>query len=475
MTSRPCDNLSGGLSLGDEAQGEGAEPEGEGDAEGGAGLAPREEGLHGVSPREGEGGKHGDEEGEREEAGAHRVGAEGIEGVAVGHGGEARGEAAAGAGNVRDGLEAAGGQAELLVGAEAAWVGVESAGEGEHGPGDGGGGGPGEAGRPCALCVVGGHLGAHAGSIARYGRGVVIAVRRHRALWTLAVLSVAMAYGAEGAAQRRRDAGVAVDAGPAPAARVEAALGGVAVVASRGGRTRSSGELTIPVTLRRGGCYRVLGAADGEAQTYAEVTVRTATVLAPLALAHAEGRVADGRFCVEEVPELYRLAVRAEGPAAWHVAVVEAPPAPAPPRAVTVSAVDAGAPAGPGVSTTEYDIGAGANDYVGAQLRAYAAARPGRVGFTPVVREVLPTHAQHTRTVVLPAGRCIESVAAGVPSVADLELLIEDPNGNRVAQDGTRRSTEGVRFCPVFSGTYTLRVRVRMGAGLVAMQCLIER
>lgn len=289
----------------------------------------------------------------------------------------------------------------------------------------------------------------------------------------LAVLSCATAYAGDGAAQRRRDAGTEADAGPDPSARVQAVLGDATTVVSRGGRTRSSGELTIPVVLRRGGCYRVLGAADGETQTFAEVTVRAASVLAPLALAHSEGRVAEGRFCVEEAPELYRLVVRAEALAVWHVAVVEAPPAAS--RAVPAATVDAGAPADNVVSTTEYEIGGGANDYVGAQLRAYAAARPGRVGFTPVVREVLPTHAQHSRTVVLPAGRCIESVAAGVPSVADLELLIEDPNGNRVAQDGTRRGTEGVRFCPVFSGTYTLRVRVRMGAGLVAMQCLIER
>jgi len=263
------------------------------------------------------------------------------------------------------------------------------------------------------------------------------------------------------------------DAGPGAAARVDAVRGSIAALWTRSGRARSVGEVTVPLPVRAGGCYVLLGAADGEAQALAQVWMRTTPITASLSLAHSEGRVAQGRFCVESLPELYQVTVRTEGPVAWHLVLSDDPTPPAP-TAPTTASRDAGTPTSNVVSTTVYEIGGGAADYVGAQLRAYAASRPGRVGFTPVVRRVLATHEQFGETAVLPAGRCVELVAAGVPSVADLELRIEDPNGNRVAEDGTRRNTEGVRFCPVFTGTYTLRVRVRMGAGLVAMQCLIE-
>ncbi len=304
---------------------------------------------------------------------------------------------------------------------------------------------------------------------------VMVHLRGRRAVGVGIGVWVVLTAGLAGA-QRRRDAGVdaALDAGPGAAARVDAVRGSVAALMTRSGRARGPGEVTVALPLRRGGCYVLLGAADGEAQATGQVWLRAGAVTDPMAMAHAEGRVGQSRFCVEEAPELYRLTVQTEGPVVWHLVLTDDPRPPGAAPGPGPAARDAGAPAAHVVSTEVHEIGGGAADYVGAQLRAYAAARPGRVGFTPVVRQVLATHEQHSRTVVLPAGRCIESVAAGVPSVADLELLIEDPNGNRVAQDGTRRSAEGVRFCPVFTGTYTLRVRVRMGAGLVGMQCLIE-
>ena len=103
-----------------------------------------------------------------------------------------------------------------------------------------------------------------------------------------------------------------------------------------------------------------------------------------------------------------------------------------------------------------------------------AGRRAGAVGFTDVQRRRLDTNAVVEGRVALPAERCVDLLAAGVPSVSDLVLELEDPSGQRVASDGTHRGSESARFCTRVAGTYAWRVRVFLGAGDVAAQLVIE-
>lgn len=296
-------------------------------------------------------------------------------------------------------------------------------------------------------------------------------MQRGSSVWLVGAL-LAMTMTAE--AQRRRDAGAVdaeVDAGPGPVVMVDGALGSQSAVTRSTRRTRDREETEVALPVRRGQCYRVLGAAVGASQVSVEVRVRTAPVTRPAAMANSQGAVASVPFCATESGDLYRALVVAEGASWWHLALVEdptaRPDAGAPRTSITA---DAGAP----VQITQHPIGGTTQDYVGAQLRALAASRPGRFAMTPAQRNILQTNQFVDVAVALPAGRCVEAAAAGVPSVADLELTLEDPHGNRVAQDGTRRSTESVRYCPSYAGRYTLRVRVRAGAGMVAIQTFID-
>ncbi|MBL8600907.1 MAG: hypothetical protein JNK72_03190 [Myxococcales bacterium] len=272
-----------------------------------------------------------------------------------------------------------------------------------------------------------------------------------------------------------RDAGpqAAPDAGVGVQAMLDAATAGRTVLATGGRRSRAREEVEVALGVQRGACYELVGAALGAAQVRVELRLRAALVGEPTPLGNSRAEAARFGFCVSESPELYRLVVLTEGAATWRVALLED----------RTRSLDAGArprptvfaDAGPRRVTEVFAPGGAEQDYVGSQLRALAASRPNRVAMNAAERRVLSTNEAIERSLDLPAGRCIEAAAAGVPSVADLELSLEDPNGNRVAQDGTRRATESVRFCPVYAGLYRLRVRVRAGAGMVANQTFIER
>ena len=295
---------------------------------------------------------------------------------------------------------------------------------------------------------------------------------RWAALCTL--LSVSAVASAQ--PRTRRDAGTLMDAGPSPRQLVDAARGGLRALDTFTGRQVDNAPREEAHPLPRvmpGRCYAVVGAAVGAAQVRVRVMARGATVVADTPPANSRGEAVRRDFCARHPTDWYALQLTAEGDAQWSVALVELPgdasaPEAPPPRP------DAGLPPRdvPAVVFRETPIGG--DDYTGNQIRVYARARPRRVGFGPLVRSNLLTNGVWFTGYALPAGRCVELVAAGVPSVRDLVLEIEDPAGHRVAQDGTHRATEAVRYCPRYAGTHTFRVRMFAGAGAVAAQVLIE-
>lgn len=267
-----------------------------------------------------------------------------------------------------------------------------------------------------------------------------------------------------------QDAGAPDAAVATPESLVAPLRAGRTPVLTNARRTRNPATEALRPRLERGRCYELVGAAQGVAQVRAQVRVREAMEGPPLSLANSQGSAVRQRFCVSEAPELYRVDVEAWSAAWWHLEVLPLD------ERVTAARVetDAGAvEAGP-TTTQRYPVGGTGADYVGGQIRQVAARRPGTQGFTAMSRHALSTNGMVEQTLALPSNRCVEVVAAGVPSVADLVVELEDPTRHRVAQDSTHRATESARFCTRYSGLYRYRVRVFSGGGDVGVQVLID-
>jgi hypothetical protein len=272
-----------------------------------------------------------------------------------------------------------------------------------------------------------------------------------------------------------QDEGVADAPTTNPMGVVMAARGAATPVLSvtRRHRRAQPFEETMRVPVERGRCYEVLAYATGTSPVFAQVLAGHARVGDSLAMTNSIGRVARQRFCATQPAELYSLELRAEGESWWYLAVVPAggaADAGVGIRTTTTTVIAAGDTTTP---ARRYPIGGG-DDYVARQIQAFARQRPGIEGITETARVTLPTNGAYEGTVAIPSGRCVHVVAAGVPSVADLVVELEDPAGHRVAQDATRRNVESVRHCASYAGTFRLRVRVFSGAGLVGVQALLE-
>lgn len=270
-----------------------------------------------------------------------------------------------------------------------------------------------------------------------------------------------------------QDAG-ARDAAPeaSPESLVIALRGGRVPVLVHARRTRVAATEALHPRLERGRCYELAGAALGAAQVRAQVRVRDAVEGPALPLANSQGTAARQRFCVTEAPELYRVDVEAWSAAAWHLEVLPLDERVSTTRVVVDAGAEVATPeAG---SAARFPIGGAASDYVSAQLRQVAARRPGATGLTAMTRHTLATNGMIEQTVTLPSSRCVEVVAAAVPSVGDLVIELEDPARHRVAQDSTHRGTESARFCTRYSGLYLYRVRVFSGAGELGVQVIID-
>lgn len=70
------------------------------------------------------------------------------------------------------------------------------------------------------------------------------------------------------------------------------------------------------------------------------------------------------------------------------------------------------------------------------------------------------------RLVSLDAGRCYSFVAFATPSTVDIDLVLEDPDAQRVAMDTAPDAFPVLStYCPQASGTFALRLRTVRGEG----------
>lgn len=286
----------------------------------------------------------------------------------------------------------------------------------------------------------------------------------------MAVSLVALANIAQ-AQDAGHDGGVG---GVSARAMVDAATGHARVIVRAAGRERAEARRMVPLRLTEGECVVLVGAATGASQVRVRFEGRAASVGGARPLANSRGEAVRARVCAD-VPGPYRLVVEADGAAEWAVSLVSDDRAQreVPDAGVTAPSVRVGDDRSSADAGAVFVIGQG-RDYIAAEVRRFAQSRPPRVAITPLEREVLATNAVHNRVLTLSAGRCVEVVAAGVPSVADLSLELFDPTGGSVARDNTHRGVEFLRYCPTYGGRYSVSVRVFAGAGMVGVQALSE-
>ncbi len=231
----------------------------------------------------------------------------------------------------------------------------------------------------------------------------------------------------------------------------------------------------VPLRTRRGTCYEIVAQASGTSRVNVTLLARRARMADPVSIATTA--VARTRFCASLPGAVYVALVHSEGPANWVVAMRVAPaeastaPSSAPPAASSAPPASAAPTA---AAATAWPIGGVESDFVGQQIRAAVQGRTPRA-IVPAQRIELGTNQAQSVDLPLVASHCILAVAAAVPSASDVNLLIDDPAGNRVAEDTGHRGVESLSYCPSYSGTYRLTVRMFGGHGLTGIQAFEVR
>lgn len=279
----------------------------------------------------------------------------------------------------------------------------------------------------------------------------------------------------------------------APAVTVDGALQGAHPIFRRSTQY-AAGEAhtwTFALPTERGHCYDVLGAATGGAHVHVEVYVRAASATPATLLSSAS--VSSTRFCASLPGHAYTLHVQTDGATSWSVAAREAAAAEDPGAAsrerlaaalvangvahpsAAPSASSSPPSSPPATMAAPIAVGGTENDYVTTQIRQLVHAQGPR--WSPLMaawRWTLDASQSQEAPVALTGGHCVTAVAAGMPSVTDVNLEFADPAGNRVAQDEGHRGVESLHYCPGYSGTYRLTVRLFAGRGPVGVQVFEE-
>jgi hypothetical protein len=129
-----------------------------------------------------------------------------------------------------------------------------------------------------------------------------------------------------------------------------------------------------------------------------------------------------------------------------------------------------GAPA-PGSKATE-KVGGAETDFVANRIRQlHAQVGKGRAASSPVLRGNLATGDEQVFKVHMVGGHCYTLIAAGAPSVRDLNLLLLD-RGREIQSDRTTDNFPSFDTspCPAFTGEYLVKVRVFSGSGQFGLQ-----
>ncbi|MGZ3442803.1 MAG: hypothetical protein ACXVDD_24950, partial [Polyangia bacterium] len=75
-----------------------------------------------------------------------------------------------------------------------------------------------------------------------------------------------------------------------------------------------------------------------------------------------------------------------------------------------------------------------------------------------------------TQFVTMQAGRCYTILGVGGQGVSDLDLVLYNPNGKRVASDIGFDPTPSIQHCAQWPGAYKLEATVKRGGGEIAVQ-----
>ncbi len=216
-----------------------------------------------------------------------------------------------------------------------------------------------------------------------------------------------------------------------------------------------SGTQQYDVTLQSGKCYAFVGISDA-GNLDLELTSGTQVLGRDTDLDTTPGVV----FCAQS-----QLTVRAKltllsAQGNFAFGVYNAPSVQLPTSA-------------PRPTATGIAVGGTETDYVATQIRAIHEQRAAALLPVSQVNRGTLQQAQESEFVVnLPAGRCYTIIAAGVPSVRDLDMTLTSPYGQVLATDTTDDASPTLvtNPCPQWSGDYRIKVMMQYGYGAFGFQ-----
>lgn len=129
--------------------------------------------------------------------------------------------------------------------------------------------------------------------------------------------------------------------------------------------------------------------------------------------------------------------------------------------------------AAPRPTATGIAVGGTETDYIATQIRNLHQQRAAALLPVSQVNRGTLQQAQETEFMVsLPAGRCYTIIAAGVPSVRDMDVTLTSPFGQVLATDTTDDATPVLvtNPCPQWSGSYRIKVTMQYGYGAFGFQ-----
>ncbi len=127
----------------------------------------------------------------------------------------------------------------------------------------------------------------------------------------------------------------------------------------------------------------------------------------------------------------------------------------------------------PRPTATGISVGGAETDFVANRIRALHEERAAALLPVSAPQRAELGQAQSSEFVLsLPAGRCYTIVAAGVPSVRDLDVTLTSPYGQVLATDTTDDASAVLvtNPCPQWSGDYRIKVTMQHGYGAFGFQ-----
>jgi len=216
-----------------------------------------------------------------------------------------------------------------------------------------------------------------------------------------------------------------------------------------------SGTQQYDVTLQGGKCYAFVGISDA-GNLDLEVSSGTRVLGRDTDLDTTPGVV----FCAQSQVTVRIKLTLLSASANFAFGVYNAPAVQMPTSA-------------PRPTATGIAVGGPETDYVANQIRAlhqrYAAAL---LPVSQVNRGTLQQAQVAEFTVSLPAGRCYTVIAAGVPSVRDMDVTLTSPYGQVLATDTTDDAFPVLvtNPCPQWSGNYRIKITMQYGYGAFGFQ-----